>query len=113
MMGALFFAKKDICRECRSDSSTTTHALLSREHLAQERLITTHKICASCSETPLADRVLCDSVDCPVLYSRIQAERDLEDLADVRITLRRLDIEASDKTREEMDGGPFGHAQDW
>ena len=75
--------------------------------------MTTHKICSSCSETPLNDRILCDSVDCPVLYSRIQAQRDLEDLADVQITLGRLDIEVNEKERLELDKGPFVHAQDW
>ena len=76
--------------------------------------MTTHKICASCSSTPLNDRILCDSVDCPVLYARVQAQRDVEDLADVQATLMRLGIEANEKGREEGEGeGPFAHAQDW
>ncbi len=75
--------------------------------------MTTHKICASCSSTPLNDRILCDSVDCPVLYARVQAQRDMEDLADVQNTLGRLEIEAKEKEKEEAEEGEFAHAQDW
>jgi len=74
--------------------------------------VATHKICASCSSTPLNDRILCDSVDCPVLYSRVQAQRDVEDLADVQGTLGRLEIEANDKEAAGEDE-TFAFAQDW
>ena len=75
--------------------------------------MTMHKICASCSSTPLSDRILCDSVDCPILYSRIQAQRDVEDLSDVKNLLGKLEIEAAEKDKNGRDEGEFAYAQDW
>jgi DNA polymerase zeta len=79
-----------ICSDCAQDPSTTIHALLSRQHLAQAKVIDVHKICASCSSVPQAEKVVCDSIDCPVLYARVAAERDVEDLGDVDELVERL-----------------------
>jgi DNA polymerase zeta len=79
-----------ICEDCTSDPATTAHALLSRQHIAQSKLVDTHKLCASCSGTPVSEKVLCDSVDCPVLYAKVAAERDAEDLGDVDELVARL-----------------------
>ena len=70
----------EICAECTSDPSRTSHTLLSRTHLAQSRLSAIHRICASCSSTPIAEPIMCDSIDCPVMYQRVRAVRDVEDL---------------------------------
>jgi DNA polymerase zeta len=71
----------------------------------------TQKICASCSSTPTSDRILCDSIDCPVLYTRVAANRDMEDLSEVRSILEKITLDAEDKA--EGDLGEFGHALDW
>lgn len=38
----------------------------------------------------MSEKVLCDSVDCPVLYAKVAAERDAEDLGDVEELVARL-----------------------
>ncbi|RXK35490.1 hypothetical protein M231_07268 [Tremella mesenterica] len=81
----------DICRSCRHTPSSTSHALLSREHLAQSALSDFHRICASCSSTPPGEVILCDSVDCPVLYAKVKAEREMEDLGGVREVIGSLE----------------------
>ena len=84
-----------ICGECVADPSNAAHALLSRQHIAQKKLVDTHKICASCSSTPMQDKVLCDSIDCPVMYARVAASRDVEELADIPDLVKDLDEEAA------------------
>lgn len=37
------------------------------------------------------ERIMCDSIDCPVLYARVAAERDVEDLGDVGGLVERLE----------------------
>jgi DNA polymerase zeta len=98
-----------ICKLCVETPATSAHAILSREHLAQEKLATLHKICASCSGTPLNDKILCDSIDCPITYARTQAGRDMDDMVDVRRALDVLDLESPEKKQE----GPWGSALDW
>lgn len=53
---------------------------MSRYHLADSRLQSAHRICASCSSTPLAEPQRCDSLDCPVLYARVKAGWEADDV---------------------------------
>lgn len=55
------------------------------------------------------DKILCDSIDCPITYARTQAQRDVEDLVGVRKVLQALDLEGE----ERREGGPFSMALDW
>ncbi|WVQ98801.1 hypothetical protein IAU59_005932 [Kwoniella sp. CBS 9459] len=86
-----------LCNECRSDPSTTSHALLSRQHIAQSKLISLQRICASCSSTPVGEKILCDSIDCPITYSRVGAERDVVDLEEIGGLVQELKIEDEDQ----------------
>jgi hypothetical protein len=46
-------------------------------------VIAAQRICASCSSTPISDEVRCDSIDCSVLYARVKAAWDLDDVAEI------------------------------
>ena len=46
-------------------------------------MISAQRICASCSSTPISDEVRCDSIDCSVLYARVKAAWDLDDVAEI------------------------------
>lgn len=72
--------KKAVCSSCRYDLPSTVHTLMSRYHLADSRLQSAHRICASCSSTPLAEPQRCDSLDCPVLYARVKAGWEADDV---------------------------------
>lgn len=100
---------KGICKLCVETPATSTHTILSREHLAQEKLSTFHKICASCSGTPINDKILCDSIDCPLTYARTQAGRDMDDMVEIRKALDVLDLDGEEK----RDEGPWASALDW
>lgn len=102
----------EICMDCQADPSRTTHTLLSRTHLAQSRLSAIHKICSSCSSTPLAEPIMCDSIDCPVMYQRVSATRDVEDLKATDGVLGVVAIEPEgDKGTEGKK--PFWEAMEW
>ncbi|WVR05162.1 hypothetical protein IAU60_002174 [Kwoniella sp. DSM 27419] len=81
-----------LCDDCRSEPSTTSHALLSRQHIAQSKLLSMQRICASCSSTPVSERILCDSIDCPITYARTTAERDVADLEEVAGLVQELKL---------------------
>lgn len=80
-----------VCDECRHAPAESAEALLRAEHDAQARLIDLQRICASCSGTPAGERLLCDSVDCPVMYTRVAAERDAQDTGRARELVSQLD----------------------
>jgi DNA polymerase zeta len=106
----------EICAECTSDPSRTSHTLLSRTHLAQSRLSAIHRICSSCSSTPIAEPVMCDSIDCPVMYQRVRAVRDVEDLKvnDGVLGVVTAEGDAAGKEVEGVEGKkPFWEAMEW
>lgn len=80
-----------ICDACLSDPLNTSIFLNDHLAKAQTRLIETHRICASCSSTPLNEPNACVSIDCPVLYVRTKAERKCENLAGVPSFIAKLD----------------------
>lgn len=88
-----------LCHSCRLEPSTTSHALLSRLHIAQDKLIVLQRICASCSLMPPAEKIMCDSIDCPNTFARVAAEREVEDLEDVGELL--LELKLDDEKPEE------------
>lgn len=72
--------------------------------LAENRLASAQLICASCSSTPSADHIKCDSIECPALYARIKAGNDMDDVARVPVLVKKLDREAIQA--EKMDAPP-------
>lgn len=42
---------------------------------------------------PPAEKILCDSIDCPNTFARVAAEREVEDLEDVGELLLELKLE--------------------
>ena len=92
----------NICERCRAPAklSSTLHVLLSRLHLAESRVISAQRICASCSSTPISDEVRCDSIDCSVLYARVKAAWDLDDVAEIPQLVRGLQKRHDDAQRQ-------------
>ena len=65
-----------------------------------------HKLCASCSSTPVGEKILCDSIDCPITYARTRAQRDVHDIEAVRGAMGDLDLDgAGDDAGREMRAG--------
>jgi len=72
--GALCEEGFGVCEACYEDKQTVISALLSKLHIAEERMTNAHAICASCSNISLAEPVECESLDCPWLYERKKAD---------------------------------------
>lgn len=52
---------------------------------------------------------MCDSIDCPITYARIQATRDAEDLKSVQGVLHQVNR----MDERERDKKPFWEALEW
>ncbi|KAJ7487607.1 hypothetical protein B0H11DRAFT_2157036 [Mycena galericulata] len=76
---------EDICDDCYSNPESTLSGLSTKIHMGEKRFLNIHRICASCAQTPLAEAVECESLDCSWLYARTKAERKLDFLLAVRI----------------------------
>lgn len=57
--------------------------LLEKVQAAQARLRSTQLVCSSCTSTPAAEPVRCESLDCSILYARVGASRQVGDLEGV------------------------------
>jgi hypothetical protein len=54
---------------------------------------------------------MCDSIDCPITYQRVQATRDVEDLKNVQGVL--ASVVAADEDESEIVRKPFWEAMEW
>lgn len=70
-----------ICDECARHPDASAHHLLVRQHAAERRQMDLLRLCASCAHIPANEARECIAVECPVLYDRFRAQRDLEDAA--------------------------------
>lgn len=57
--------------------------LLEKVQAAQARLRSAQLVCSSCTSTPAAEPVRCESLDCSILYARVGASRQVGDLSGV------------------------------
>ncbi|KAI0793498.1 hypothetical protein C8Q75DRAFT_565280 [Abortiporus biennis] len=85
------FSVSGICSPCRRRKQAALAGLLSRVHQTEEGMVNAHKICSSCSSTPLAERIRCQSIDCPWLYERKKLENRAESLDVVEDLLQEIE----------------------
>ncbi|KLT41724.1 hypothetical protein CC85DRAFT_328733 [Cutaneotrichosporon oleaginosum] len=80
-----------VCRACRDAPDEAAYSLLAKEGDVQRRVRDLHSVCASCSSIPPGETMLCDSIDCPITYARVAAERDAADAAEAHALLAQLE----------------------
>lgn len=68
-----------ICEDCRTRPQVTVAALLSRLHVAEDRLRCAHELCASCTAVSPLEPVRCESLDCQYFYERKKCEMKVAD----------------------------------
>lgn len=62
-----------LCASCASDAPRALFAVRMRARAAQGRVADVERVCRSCAGLSAAERVVCDSKDCAVYYSRVKA----------------------------------------
>jgi DNA polymerase zeta len=67
-----------ICDSCRVNPQTTIPELLRRISKGENRLISTQRVCESCTRSAPSEPIKCESVDCAWLFERKKAERKAE-----------------------------------
>ena len=88
-----------LCEVCRAHPQETISGLLSRLHIAEDKLRDVQTICSSCCGVPAAEPVKCESLDCPWLYERKKVENKVEALDVVAELVAELQ-EAEDRRDE-------------
>ncbi|KAK0753578.1 hypothetical protein B0T18DRAFT_358164 [Schizothecium vesticola] len=69
--GPLFRGKHlPICKRCAADAATSMVVLQNKLNAEARRLAGVVKVCQTCAGMAPAEEVTCDSMDCPVLYTR-------------------------------------------
>ncbi|KAJ5769130.1 C4-type zinc-finger of DNA polymerase delta [Penicillium odoratum] len=63
-------ANSSLCNECLQRPHITLLDVVSRLQRAEKRVVDLETVCRSCMGVSAVDEVSCDSLDCPVFYSR-------------------------------------------
>ncbi|KAJ6575123.1 hypothetical protein B0H19DRAFT_1127258 [Mycena capillaripes] len=80
-------SEEDICDDCYSNPESSMSGILSKIRRGEKRLLESHRICASCTQTAQTELVRCESLDCPWLYARTKAEDKLDFLVALKSLL--------------------------
>ncbi|OOQ81567.1 putative DNA polymerase zeta catalytic subunit [Penicillium brasilianum] len=73
-----------VCSECLQQPHLALFNVVSQLQRAEKRVLDLEAVCRSCMGVPPGDTIACDSMDCPVFYSRT---RDAADLRHIKATL--------------------------
>lgn len=66
-----------VCSECMQQPHLALLNVVSQLQRAEKRVLDLEAVCRSCMGIPPGDSIACDSMDCPVFYSRTRAAADL------------------------------------
>ncbi|KAL1679814.1 hypothetical protein EV122DRAFT_276721 [Schizophyllum commune] len=97
-----------VCDDCRTIPQTTAADLLTTIRTHELRSMQIQTICASCSKTPQAESIACESLDCPWMYARKRADGKAEFLAALRHALNAVQ---EDNDKDVLDD--FDSRMDW
>jgi DNA polymerase zeta len=67
-----------ICDDCLRSRETSMLTLRTRLTKAEKKAVDLQNVCRSCAGLAFAEEVRCDSMDCPVFYSRTRQMAELE-----------------------------------
>ncbi|CAI6335616.1 unnamed protein product [Periconia digitata] len=77
-----FPASLPLCPRCLKKPARSLLALRESLRQSESRVARVNAVCRSCANVPCGDAIVCDSWDCPVLYTRVRETGKLERLRD-------------------------------
>jgi DNA polymerase zeta len=89
----------------------TIEALFRRLQLGEQRLLTSQRICASCTGSGPSDTIECQSIDCSWLFERKRAEGRAEFLVALQASVNEMIVEQTDE-HADTDNGSVGYAEE-
>ncbi|KAJ3766592.1 hypothetical protein FB446DRAFT_381067 [Lentinula raphanica] len=97
-------AHEGLCTNCRRQPQLTLAGLSNRIRSNEQRLVDTHKVCASCTGTNLEEAEQCESLDCSWLYARKRVEGRIEFLEILRDFVQEVLDESDLVSKKESTG---------
>lgn len=74
-----------ICLDCRRNPETSMYRAVSARHAAESRQRALHDVCTTCARD--SERPPCEAMDCPVLYTRLRNDAEVEHTRHVQAQL--------------------------
>ena len=90
------FADGLLCTDCLANPARTHLTANNRLLTAGSRCTALASVCATCAQIPVGDADNCFSTDCPNLYSRMKADREVGDLEHLLANLSTTNSVVSD-----------------
>lgn len=74
-----------LCKACVSRPGDVAYSLMNRYKKVSARRNELHRICSSCSATPMGEDVKCESIDCSVYFARVKTDHEERGVAEVLV----------------------------
>ena len=65
-----------LCPDCNANPTAAVHSVLATCNVAQHTRDAVHRVCVNCAQMPDPP---CVSIDCPILFSKVKAQRELDE----------------------------------
>ncbi|KAF7784324.1 hypothetical protein Agabi119p4_489 [Agaricus bisporus var. burnettii] len=85
----------ELCEECIFLPQTSLTILGAKTGRREERMLTTHKVCVTCTSIAPSEPVECECLDCPWFYARKRAEHKLDMIETMDILIDEFDSKLS------------------
>ncbi|CAE6411247.1 unnamed protein product [Rhizoctonia solani] len=98
----------NVCDDCLDDPLLSGKTLLEKVRKVERRIKGVQLVCATCTESPASEAIMCESLECSWMYARVKNAQKLENIKQIQAlinqfpTLKIQDRGNSDSTINEV-----------
>ncbi|CEL57589.1 DNA polymerase zeta subunit [Rhizoctonia solani AG-1 IB] len=89
----------NVCDDCLDDPLLSGKTLLEKVRRVERRAKGAQLVCATCTESPASETIMCESLECPWMYARVKNAQKLENIKQIQALITEfpaLMIQAKD-----------------
>ncbi|CAE7105599.1 unnamed protein product, partial [Rhizoctonia solani] len=89
----------NVCDDCLDDPLLSGKTLLEKIRRIERRVRGAQLVCATCTESPASETIMCESLDCPWMYARVKHAQKLQNIKQIQALITQfpsLSIQAED-----------------
>ncbi|KAH7345127.1 hypothetical protein B0J17DRAFT_712735 [Rhizoctonia solani] len=92
----------NVCDDCLDDPLLSGKTLLEKVRRVERRVKGAQLVCATCTESPASETIMCESMECPWMYARVKNAQKLENSKQIQALIDQfpsLKMQAGEDSR--------------
>ncbi|KAG8688934.1 DNA polymerase zeta [Ceratobasidium sp. 423] len=80
----------NVCDDCLDDPLLSGKTLLEKVRRVERRIKGVQLVCATCTESPPSEIIMCESLECPWMYARVKNTQKLENIKQIQMLINQF-----------------------